>query len=73
MWGGGGVCGAPAVERLGPLGEVGALTRGRTVLAVVWTCGQQGLSAAEDLCFSKTHIGGLLHLPKPETIGCSCA
>ena len=34
MWGGGGVCGAPTVERLGPLQEVGACTWGRTVLTV---------------------------------------
>ena len=34
MWGGGRVCGAPAVERLGPLGEVRVRTRGRTVLTV---------------------------------------
>ena len=42
MWGGGGVCVAPAVERLGPLGEVGALTRSRTVLTVcvdLWAAG----------------------------------
>ena len=42
MWGGGGVCGAPAVERLGPLQEVGVHTWGRTVLTVrvdLWVVG----------------------------------
>ncbi len=62
--------GGSAVWRWGMLQGVEKYAWTRTVLNCMWSCGEQGFSAAEDVCFTNSHKKDQSHVPQPETIEC---